>query len=153
MTDTARELAEGVDLEGEEALGEIRLRTTPEKIIGVLEAGKGRGYTLFCDIAGVDYLGKREPRFELVYLLRRPEDADLLEIKVPLGEDEAIPSATAVFQGANWAEREIFDLYGISFEGHPDLTRLLLPDDWEGYPLRRDYPLVGTEPSPPLATE
>lgn len=152
MTSAARDLVAALNLETEEAFGEIRIRTTPERILEVLEESVKRGYTLFCDLSAVDYL-EREPRFDLVYLLRRPEDADLIEIKVGVREEETVPSSVSLLKGANWAEREIFDLFGIPFDGHPDLTRILLPDDWEGHPLRRDYPLVGTEPSPPLATE
>lgn len=153
MSSISEDLAVAIPgLSVEDAHGEPRLRATKENIIAVLEEAKGRGFTYFIDLAGIDYL-KREPRFDLAYMLRNPETADPVVIHVGVDEGDRPPSATGVFPGANWAEREIFDLFGITFEGHPDLTRILMPDEWSGYPLRRDYPLVGTEPSPPLARE
>lgn len=136
----------------EEAHGETRLRVTRDTLLDVLGTAKAAGYSLFIDVGGVDYL-TRDPRFEIVYLLRDPETADALFLKLGVKEGENVPSATSVFKGANWPEREVYDLFGILFDGHPNLTRILLPDDWKGHPLRRDYPLVGTEPSPPLATD
>lgn len=136
----------------EDAHGEPRVRATRENILAVLTEAKRRSYTYFIDLGGIDYL-TRVPRFDLAYMLRNPDTADAVVIHVGVDEADKVPSATGVFRGTNWAEREIFDLFGISFEGHPDLTRILLPDEWSGHPLRRDYPLVGTEPSPPLARD
>ena len=85
-------------------------------------------------------------RFELVYQLRGYRDRKLLRVRTFLPEDDAkAPSVADIYPNANWDERETWDLFGISFDGHPDLTRILLPDDWVGHPLRRDYP-VGGEP-------
>lgn len=85
-----------------------------------------------------------EPRFEVVYHLHSPERNLRLRLKcrVP-GTDPAIDSVTVVWRGANWYEREVFDMFGIKFNNHPDLTRILMPEDWEGYPLRKDYPVHG----------
>lgn len=85
-----------------------------------------------------------EPRFELNYhLVSIPRQSRVrLQVRVS-GDDPAVDSLAPVWPGANWLEREIFDLFGIRFTGHPDLRRILLPDDWEGYPLRRDYPVEG----------
>jgi NADH-quinone oxidoreductase subunit C len=85
-----------------------------------------------------------EPRFELNYhLVSIPRrDRVCLQVKVS-GQDPVVESLVPVWPGANWLEREIFDLFGVRFNGHPDLRRILLPDDWEGYPLRRDYPVEG----------
>jgi len=86
----------------------------------------------------------REPRFELNYHLISISRRDRAQLRVWLpGSDPVVDSLVPVWPGANWLEREIFDLFGIRFTGHPDLRRILLPDDWEGHPLRRDYPVVG----------
>jgi NADH-quinone oxidoreductase subunit C len=85
-----------------------------------------------------------EPRFEVVYQLVCISRREKLRLKVKLyGNDAVLDSVFPVWPGANWLEREIFDLFGIRFNGHPDLRRIVLPDDWEGYPLRRDYPVEG----------
>ncbi|GBD29840.1 NADH-quinone oxidoreductase chain 5 [bacterium HR32] len=84
-----------------------------------------------------------EPRFEVVYHLLSPSRGERLRVKTRApGDDPTVPSAVAVFPGANWFEREVWDLFGVRFEGHPNLVRILMPDDWEGHPLRRDYPLT-----------
>ena len=96
------------------------------------------------DVCGVDYLGKKEKRFEVVYHLYSIKHRRMIRLKAEVGEEDlAIDSVTSVWIGANWHERETFDLYGIKFSGHPDLRRILMPEDWEGHPLRKDYPLKG----------
>ncbi len=96
------------------------------------------------DLCGVDYLGKKEDRFEVVYHLYSIRHRHALRLKAEVPEKDArIDSVMPVWVGANWHERECFDLYGIVFAGHPDLRRVLLPEDWEGYPLRKDYPVKG----------
>lgn len=125
--------------------GDEWLTVTPENLIPALQLLKDEGFTYYCFTTAVDRL-PQEPRFELVYTLRDLGRGRILRIRCQLpGESPALPSATAVFVAANWDEREIWDLFGIRFDGHPDLTRILLPDDWVGHPLRRDYP-VGGEP-------
>ena len=85
-----------------------------------------------------------EPRFELIYQLVSIPRREKVRLKVRVsGNDSVVDSLVPVWPGANWLEREIFDLFGIRFNGHPDLRRILLPEDWEGYPLRRDYPVEG----------
>ena len=84
----------------------------------------------------------REPRFELVYMLLSPEHRLRLRVKIRLHADAArVPTVSTIWAAANWLEREVWDLFGIEFEGHPDPRRLLMPEDWEGYPLRKDYPV------------
>ncbi len=98
------------------------------------------------DVCGVDYMGKKEKRFEVVYHLYSMRHRHMVRLKAEVGEENAgIDSVTPVWVGANWHEREAFDMYGIIFNGHPDLRRVLLPEDWEGYPLRKDYPVKGPE--------
>ena len=103
------------------------------------------GFTVLVDALPVDYL-PRDPRFEMTYLLLNPGGAGTaaarLRLKVRVGGAEPrLPTLSEVWPAANWAEREAFDLFGILFDGHPDLRRILMPEDWEGYPLRKDYPV------------
>jgi NADH-quinone oxidoreductase subunit C len=97
----------------------------------------GEGYDFLVDLTAVDY-PQRERRFEIVYLLHNFALNRRVMLKTSAADREPVPSATAVHPGANWLEREVFDLFGIRFEGHPDLKRILLPDDWEGHPMRRE---------------
>jgi NADH-quinone oxidoreductase subunit C len=110
----------------------IRLRDQPDLSFGFLSS-----------VTATDQPG-REPRFWVVYELRSVEHAHRLRVKVPLAGDQPhLASVTPLFPTANWHERETFDLFGIVFDGHPDLDRILLPDDWEGHPLRKDEELGG----------
>jgi NADH-quinone oxidoreductase subunit C len=104
-------------------------------------------YAFLADIVGVDYI-PREPRFEAIYLLASlgapgyGDTAKRLRVKVRVpGDDPSVPSVLSVWPAANWAERELWDLFGIRVDGHPDLRRILMPEDWEGFPGRRDYPV------------
>jgi NADH-quinone oxidoreductase subunit C len=86
----------------------------------------------------------QEPRFEVVYLLHALKRGQRLRLKARVGgEDPALASVTGVWAGANWYEREVFDLFGIRFDGHPDLRRIMMPEDWVGHPLRKDFPVHG----------
>ena len=100
-------------------------------------------FTFLSDLCGVDYLG-REPRFEVVYHLYSMEHAHRLRMKVSLlSNDLTIPSVVSVWKTANWHERECYDLLGITFSNHPDLRRILTPEGFRDYPLRKDFPLKG----------
>jgi NADH-quinone oxidoreductase subunit C len=100
-------------------------------------------FSFLSDISVVDRF-PLEPRFEVNYHLVSLEKRARLRVKVRLpGGEPTVPSVTAIWPTANWHERENFDLFGIRFEGHPDLRRILMPDEWEGYPLRKDYPVEG----------
>ncbi len=126
-------------------LGELSVITTPENIIELLSALKDDencGFFSFIDICGVDWPA-RAARFDVVYHLLAPIKNLRIRIKVQVGEDQAIPSATAIFSGADWFEREAYDMYGILFSGHPDLRRILTDYGFEGYPLRKDFPTTG----------
>ncbi|MBM9591857.1 NADH-quinone oxidoreductase subunit C [Leptospira sp. 201903075] len=101
-------------------------------------------FTYLNDLTSVDWLGKREPRFEVVYLLRSPKNKHFrMQLRVPVGEGEDVPSLSGIFPAANWPEREVYDLMGISFSNHPQMERLIMPDNFVGHPLRKDYPLEG----------
>jgi NADH-quinone oxidoreductase subunit C len=103
----------------------------------------GLQFNLFTDATCVDRYPV-EPRFEMNYHLVSIPRSDKLRLRVRLsGSDPSVDSLIPVWPGANWLEREVFDLFGVRFNGHTDLRRILLPDDWEGHPLRRDYPVEG----------
>ena len=100
-------------------------------------------YKMCLDVLVVDYL-PTHPRFEVVYHLYEPWKHARIRIKTRVAINQSVPSVTPLWPGANWPEREAYDLFGIVFEGHPDLRRIYLPDDWDGHPLRKDYPMTGT---------
>lgn len=105
-----------------------------------LQASPEWKFELLSDIAGVDW-PQRDPRFDVVYNLYSPAHNLRLRLKVRTNLGESIPSVSSVWRSAVWAEREVFDMFGVPFSGHPDLRRILMPDDWEGHPLRKDFPL------------
>lgn len=131
--------------------GDEYLTVARDRIRETLQALKAQGYESYVFMTCVDHLAtpvvERPPeRFELVYQLRNMETHHELRVRVVVPEDDArVPSAHDIYAPANWDERETWDMFGIVFEGHPNLTRILMPDDWVGHPLRRDYP-VGGEP-------
>ncbi len=113
------------------------------RIAEYLRTEPGLEFNFLSDISVVDRF-PAVPRFELNYHLLSIPNRQTLRLRVwAAGPDPVVDSMTAVYPTANWHEREIFDLFGVRFEGHPDLRRILLPDDWEGYPLRKDYPVEG----------
>lgn len=120
--------------------GDEVLRVPPEELRALAAAAAANGFEMCSDITAVDYLRKRRARFELVVNLLSLQHNRRLRILVPIPDGgPGAPSLAPVYPGANFLEREVYDMFGIRFEGHPDLTRILMPDDWEGYPLRRDY--------------
>jgi NADH-quinone oxidoreductase subunit C len=123
---------------------ELTLEIAPEKIVSVCGFLKyDLGFVRLSTITGVDWY-PAEPRFEVVYHLHSLDRNERLRLKCRLpGGDPQIDSVTEVWRGANWFEREIFDLFGVRIRNHPELRRILLPDDWEGYPLRKDYDVMG----------
>ena len=103
---------------------------------------RGDGYDLLVDVLAYD-TPERDRRFDVVYLFHRLADNARTRLQVEVGERDAVPSITDLYPSANWYEREVYDMYGVTFSGHPDLRRILMPDDWIGHPLRRDHPLGG----------
>lgn len=117
-----------------------------EGFLEIMQFLKGEGFNHLIDLCGVDYLNykpeAKPERFEVVYHLYSISRKELLRVKVPIPEKDCWQySLTALWKTANWFERECYDMFGIVFKGHPDLRRILMPEDWEGFPLRKDYPL------------
>jgi NADH-quinone oxidoreductase subunit C len=140
---------------GEEALtvtehrGETTVLLAPGALVTACEAlrdAPSLRYNLLEDLTAVDW-PEREPRYDLVYQMVSTETRASLRLKIQVGgEDDpepVAPTVSGVWVTANWYEREVYDLFGIRFSGHPDLRRILMPEDWVGYPLRKDYPLTG----------
>jgi len=122
---------------------ELALTVPPENIVAAVTAMKDAGYNAFEDMTAVDWLPS-EPRFQLSYHILSHKYKDRIRIKTWVSsEDPAIESITSVWAGANYYEREVFDLFGIRFDGHPNLRRIMMPEDWVGHPLRKDYPVEG----------
>jgi NADH-quinone oxidoreductase subunit C len=116
-----------------------------DEYAAAVTAARDAGFDVFIDLCAVDHL-RRDPRFEVVVVLLSHDPPRRLRFHVGVpGSDPEVPSITPIFAGANFYEREAFDLFGVRFAGHPDLTRILLPDEWEGHPLRKDY-AVGSVP-------
>ena len=122
---------------------ELTLTIPREHIIAACRAVQQAGYNFLEDVAGVDWL-PRNPRFQVSYHILSHSLKERIRLSVTLTEeDAAVDSITTVWPSANYYEREIFDLFGIRFDGHPNLRRILMPDDWNGFPLRKDYPVEG----------
>jgi len=130
-----------------EYIGQLRLRIPADELQSLLTALKQRyEFDMLIDITCVDYLNYRgaTDRFGLVYVLLGTESNERLIVRTYLNEpDLTVPSAVPLWESANWLEREVFDMFGIRFAGHPDLRRILLPPEFASFPLRKDYPLQG----------
>ncbi len=131
-----------------DALGEVTITIPRESIVDVCEHFKSElGFNMLADLCGADRGPEEDPRFEVNYHLFSTTHHQRLRLKVLLSDDDPkVESVTSVWRTAEWHERETYDLVGIIFEGHPDLRRILLPSDFDGHALRKDYPLRGYEP-------
>jgi len=135
------------DLPTSEFRGDTRVIVNKNKLLEAKRLLKEtRGFDLLVDVTCVDYLNYRgaADRFGLVYLLANTATNERLTVRVFLNEpDITVPSMVPLWAGANWLEREVFDMFGVKFEGHPDLRRILMPEEFTAFPLRKDYPLQG----------
>jgi NADH-quinone oxidoreductase subunit C len=119
------------------------LGVAPESIVPVCRLLKEEGgFNRLSAVTAVDWW-PRATRFEVIYFLHALKSATRLRLSVRIGEGVELDSVTQVWRGANWYEREVFDLFGITFRNHPNLERIMMPADWEGHPLRKDYPVHG----------
>ncbi len=123
--------------------GEATLFVKPDRVAEVGEALRdGFKFDMLVDLTAVDYWPEESPRFHVIYQLYSTVDNILLRLRAPVDAREpVVPTFEKVFPAANWYEREVWDMFGIRFDGHSDLRRILMPSEWEGHPLRKDYPL------------
>ena len=125
---------------------ELTLTFAPESIVAACETAKAAGYNFFEDLTAVDWYPSdtpEAPRFQISYSLLSHKLKQRIRLVTRVAEGQPVPSVTGVWPAANFYEREVFDLFGITFAGHPRLTRIMMPDNWEGHPLRKDYPVEG----------
>lgn len=147
MTDEMQKLVAAVQsrfaARAEEFRGEMTLFITKETLLPLAQALHDEfSVQMLIDITAVDYFPQETPRFHLVYQLYALEANFLLRLRLPVDATEpSVPTLAGIYPNANWYEREVFDMFGITFEGHPDLRRIIMPYDWQGHPLRKDYPL------------
>lgn len=132
-------------IEVSESYGQTAITVRKERIreiMGFLHDTANLNFDYLEDLCGVDYLGKKTARFEVVYHLFSMKHRHMVRIKAEVSEEDcSIDSVEGIWKGAGWHERECYDMFGIKFNGHPDLRRVLMPEDWEGHPLRKDYPV------------
>ena len=124
-----------------EAFDQVRVDVSKEDLKEVLRFLKDSGFSVLMDLTAVDYI---EPQVvtHVFYFLHDPENLEKIRVVTPVKREESLPSVTDLFESADWYEREVYDMFGVAFTSHPDLKRILMPDDWKGHPQRRDYALT-----------
>lgn len=130
--------------------GELNIILKPQDILEIcrfLKTDPDLKFNFLSCITAVDYLNSRPKRFEMVYILFSIPNNQRIIIKTQVDENEDIPTLTSIWSTANWQEREVYDMFGIKFSGHPNLKRILMDDDWIGYPQRKDFPLTYEVPA------
>lgn len=143
-----KDLQEKFSVTLEEFRGEVHCFVKPEQIVDALTTLRdAHKFELLSAQTAVDYYPQTSPRFHVIYQLTSLASNLSVQLRVPVdGDNPKVPTATRVFKSANWRERELLDMFGIEFEGHPDPRRILMPDGTEGHPLRKDFPLGYEEP-------
>jgi NADH-quinone oxidoreductase subunit C len=123
-------------------VGDWTVIVATDRLLDVARHLRSAGFDFCSDVTASDW-PPRTQRFDVIYSLYSIRDKRRIRVKVRAGENEPVASVTGVWPAANWLEREVYDLFGVAFTGHPDLRRILMPEDWQGYPQRKDYPLEG----------
>jgi NADH-quinone oxidoreductase subunit C len=141
-------LQKDFDLTFEEFRNEAHVFAQAEQIVDVITSLRDKHeFALLSALTAVDYWPQQEPRFHVIYQLTSIAKNLSIQVSVPVAATKpVVPTVSGLFACANWREREVWDMFGIRFEGHPDPRRILMPADWEGHPLRKDYPLGYEEP-------
>jgi len=137
-----------VDVEEHASLGMYWINIRSRALVPVLKLLRddpALKYDMLADLTCVDR-PEQEQRFNMVYNLYSVSRNRRVFLRVRAADGEGVPTASSVYPNADWAEREVYDLFGVRFDGHPDLRRIELPDDWDGHPLRKDYPIIGKRP-------
>ena len=130
-----------------EFAGETTFIARKEDLVVVVQKIKAMGFERLSALTAVDYFPAEEPRFHIVYIFTSVRNQAALSLRIPVpGISPAVTTIETVYPNANWRERELYDMFGINIEGHSDLRRIMMPHDWEGHPLRKDYPLGYEEP-------
>jgi len=140
-------LEKAFGVKASEQHGKVTLVIPREQLTAACEQLKAAGFELLSALSAVDYWPEENPRFHVLYQFTSVSKNMLLGLRVPVpGVNPTVPSVAHIYRSANWRERELWDMFGVKAEGHPDLRRILMPADWEGHPLRKDYPLGYEEP-------
>ncbi len=138
----AKEALQAFDTRWSEHHGDLAVLVPAASWLHAVTALKAAGYGWFVDHTAVDY-PERTPRFTVVVIVQNPSTQERLIVKARVADGESLQSLTSLWAAADWAERETWDMLGVPFEGHPDLTRIYMPQEYDGHPLRRDFPLQG----------
>lgn len=143
LTPIVAAMKERFSAQDSEFRGEATLMVTPEQIVDVCAALRDNfAFEMLLDETAVDYWPQETPRFHVVYHIYSFSQNIIINLRVPLdGNDPHLPTIEGVYPNANWYEREVWDLFGIRYDGHSDMRRIMMPHDWQGHPLRKDYPL------------
>jgi NADH-quinone oxidoreductase subunit C len=143
LKSTAQVLKERFGIEILEFRGEAALIAPPEKIVELSQAIKSEfGFEMLTGVSAVDYFPQEKPRFHVIYIYHSIQHQAHLVVRVPVPAiTPTVPTIEKVYPNANWYEREVYDMFGIHIDGHSDLRRIIMPADWVGHPLRKDYPL------------
>lgn len=143
LTEVAHALIERFAAQQKNFRDQTILIIAPEHITAAAQALRDEfGFAMLSDLTAVDYWPEGAPRFHVIYQIRDVQNNHLITLRVPVdGARPVLPTLEKIYPNANWHERELWDMFGLKFEGHSDLRRIIMPYDWEGHPLRKDYPL------------